>query len=67
MYGAGKGFEKGLEFLQKSKIKHPIAASAILLGSAALGGFTGNLAVGGVQRTGREALLDSFYNTPPRS
>ena len=65
MYGAGKGFEKGLEFLQKSKIKHPLAASAILLGSAALGGFTGNLAVGGVQRTGREALLDSFYNTPP--
>ena len=65
MYGAGKGFEKGLEFLQKSKIKNPIAASAILLGSAALGGFTGNLAVGGVQRTGREALLDSFYNTPP--
>jgi len=65
MYGAGKGFEKGLEFLQKSKIKHPIAASTILLGSAALGGFTGNLAVGGVQRTGREALLDSFYNTPP--
>jgi hypothetical protein len=65
MYGAGKGFEKGLEFLQKSKIKNPVAASAILLGSAALGGFTGNLAVGGVQRTGREALLDSFYNTPP--
>jgi len=65
MYGAGKGFEKGLEFLQKSKIKNPIAASVILLGSAALGGFTGNLAVGGVQRTGREALLDSFYNTPP--
>jgi hypothetical protein len=65
MYGAGKGFEKGLEFLKKSKIKHPIAASTILLGSAALGGFTGNLAVGGVQRTGREALLDSFYNTPP--
>jgi hypothetical protein len=65
MYGAGKGFEKGLEFLQKSKIKHPIAASTILLGSAALGGFTGNLVVGGVQRTGREALLDSFYNTPP--
>ena len=65
MYGAGKGFEKGLEFLQKSKIKNPVAASVILLGSAALGGFTGNLAVGGVQRTGREALLDSFYNTPP--
>jgi hypothetical protein len=65
MYGAGKGFEKGLEFLQKSKIKNPVAASAILLGSAALGGFTGNLAVGGVQRTGREALLDYFYNTPP--
>lgn len=65
MYGAGKGFEKGLEFLQKSKIKHPLAASAIVLGSAAFGGFTGNLAVGGVQRTGREALLDSFYNTPP--
>jgi hypothetical protein len=65
MYGAGKGFEKGLEFLQKSKIKNPVAASTILLGSAALGGFTGNLAVGGVQRTGREALLDSFYNTPP--
>ena len=65
MYGAGKGFEKGLEFLQKSKIKNPVAASTILLGSAALGGFTGNLVVGGVQRTGREALLDSFYNTPP--
>jgi hypothetical protein len=65
MYGAGKGFEKGLEFLQKSKIKNPVAASTILLGSAALGGFTGNLAVGGVQRTGREALLDYFYNTPP--
>ena len=65
MYGAGKGFEKGLKIAQASPAKHPLAQAAIVLGSTALGGFGGNLVVGGVARGGREAMLDAFYNTPP--
>ena len=63
--GAGKGFAKGVQLAAKSPVKHPLAQAAIILGSTAAGGFAGNLVVGGLARTGRKALLDSFYNTPP--
>jgi hypothetical protein len=63
--GAGKGFAKGVQLAAKSPVKHPLAQAAIILGSTAAGGFGGNLVVGGLARTGRKALLDSFYNTPP--
>jgi hypothetical protein len=63
--GAGKGFAKGVQLAAKSPVKHPLAQAAIILGSTAAGGFTGNIVVGGLARTGRKALLDSFYNTPP--
>jgi hypothetical protein len=65
MYGAGKGFQKGLEIAQRSPAKHPLAQAAIVLGSTALGGFGGNLVVGGAARLPREALIDQFYNLPP--
>jgi len=65
MYGAGKGFQKGLELAMRSPVKHPLAQAAIVLGSTALGGFGGNLVVGGAARLPREALIDQFYNLPP--
>ena len=65
MYGAGKGFEKGLDLVKKLPKMHPLAQAGIVLTSAAIGGFGGNLVVGGAARGGREALLDTFYNTPP--
>jgi len=63
--GAGKGFAEGVLLAAKSPVRHPLALAAIILGSTAVGGFAGNLVVGGAARTGRQALLDSFYNTPP--
>lgn len=65
MYGAGKGFEKGLELVTRSPVKHPLAQAAIVLGSTAFGGFAGNLLVGGAARLPREAMIDQFYNLPP--
>jgi len=62
--GAGKGFAKGVELATKFPVKNPLVQAGIILGTTAAGGFTGNLVVGGAARTGREALLDSFYNTP---
>tara|TARA_A100000171_G_C2139621_1_gene153765 strand:- start:4260 stop:6554 length:2295 start_codon:yes stop_codon:yes gene_type:complete len=63
--GAKEGFKRGLQIAQKSPVKHPAASTAIVLGSAALGGFGGNLVVGGGARGGRELLIDQFYNLPP--
>lgn len=63
--GAEKGFKAGLAAAQKSPVKHPLALSAIVLGSTAAGGVGGNLLVGGAARTGRMALIDQFYNLPP--
>ncbi len=63
--GATKGFEIGLKAAQASPVKHPLAQAAIVLGSTAIGGFGGNVIVGGVARTGRELTIDQFYNLPP--
>ena len=65
MIGAKKGFQKGLEYAKKSRVKNPYALAGIVLGSTALGGFGGTLAVGGATRTARGLLADQFYNLPP--
>tara|TARA_R100001082_G_scaffold5333_1_gene3708 strand:- start:344 stop:2611 length:2268 start_codon:yes stop_codon:yes gene_type:complete len=63
MAGAGAGFKKGLDI--SKNIKHPLAKLVVTLGTTAIGGFGGNFVVGGVARSGREALIDMFYNLPP--
>jgi hypothetical protein len=63
MVGAGVGFKKGVEL--SKNVTNPYAKTAIILGSAAVGGFGGNFIVGGVARGGREKLIDMFYNLPP--
>jgi len=65
MYGAAKGFEKGVKLAKVLPIKHPLAVAAVILGSTAVGGFGGNLIFGGAQRAGREALIDTFHNASP--
>jgi hypothetical protein len=65
MIGAKKGFQKGLEYAKKSGVKNPYALAGIVLGSTAIGGFGGTLAVGGAARTARGLLADQFYNLPP--
>ena len=61
--GAGRGFKKGVD-LSKG-VTHPYAKAAIILGSAAVGGFAGNYIAGGGAREGRLHLIDMFYNLPP--
>ena len=65
MAGAAAGFKKGLDLADKYKIRHPLAKIALSLTSAGIGGFGGNLLIGGAQRTGRAAMIDMFYNLPP--
>lgn len=65
MMGAKRGFEAGANLVRSSGIRNPYAAGAIMLGSAAAGGFGGTSAVGGVARGGRELMIDQFYNLPP--
>jgi hypothetical protein len=61
--GATAGFKKGLDL--SKNIKNPLAKMAVTLGTTAIGGFGGNFLIGGVARTGREAMIDMFYNLPP--
>ena len=63
MAGASAGFKKGVEL--SKRITHPAAKAAIILGSAAIGGFGGNYIAGGVARGGRLKLIDMFHNLPP--
>jgi hypothetical protein len=63
--GATMGFKKGLDLASKLPIKNPVAQFGVVLGSTALGGFAGNIAVGGAARGGRELMIDQFYNMPP--
>ena len=63
MAGASYGFKKGVE--KSANIKNPYAKLATILSMTAAGGFGGNLLIGGAARTGREALIDMFYNLPP--
>lgn len=63
--GAKWGFGKGLEIASKSPVKHPAVSAAIILGSAGLGGFGGNILSGTVARGSRELMIDQFYNLPP--
>jgi len=65
MMGAKRGFEAGANLVRSSGIKNPWAAGAIMLGSAAAGGFGGTAAAGGLARGGRELMIDQFYNLPP--
>jgi len=65
MAGATKGFNTGAELARRMGIKNPWAISAITLASAALGGFGGTAAAGGLARGGRELMIDQFYNLPP--
>ena len=65
MAGAKIGFERSRDLVVRSGIKHPFAATAVIMGGTALGGGLGNLLVGGTARTGRELLIDQFYNLPP--
>lgn len=63
--GAKRGFQRGLTQAVTSPAKHPLAQLGIVLGNTAMGGFAGNLVVGGVARGGRELMIDQFYNMPP--
>ena len=63
MAGASLGFKKGVE--KSANIKNPYAKLATILAMTAAGGFGGNFVIGGAARTGREALIDMFYNLPP--
>tara|TARA_R100000234_G_scaffold114273_1_gene89311 strand:- start:284 stop:2545 length:2262 start_codon:yes stop_codon:yes gene_type:complete len=63
MAGASYGFKKGVE--KAANIKNRYAKLATILGMTAAGGFGGNFLIGGAARTGREALIDMFYNLPP--
>jgi hypothetical protein len=68
MKGAQIGFKRGLDIISKSPLpitKNPFVAGAILIGSTAIGGFTGNYIIGGVARAAREAAIDQFYTLPP--
>lgn len=65
MAGATAGFKAGANLGVRFGIRHPAALAALSLGGAAIGGFTGNFLIGGTARTGREALIDQFYNLPP--
>lgn len=63
--GAKRGFQRGLTQAVTSPAKHPLAQLGIVLGNTAMGGFAGNVVVGGVARGGRELMIDQFYNMPP--
>ncbi len=63
--GAKRGFQRGLTQAVASPAKHPLAQLGIVLGNTAMGGFAGNVVVGGVARGGRELMIDQFYNMPP--
>ncbi len=63
--GAKRGFKRGLTRAVTSPAKHPLAQLGIVLGNTAMGGFAGNLVVGTVARSGRELMIDQFYNMPP--
>jgi len=65
MTGAKIGFERSRDAVIRLGIRHPFAATAVIMGGTALGGGLGNLLVGGTARTGRELLIDQFYNLPP--
>jgi len=71
MAGARFGFKKGLvdlatgaNPLAKGAQKNPYAAGAYLLGTTAIGGFSGNVAAGAVPRTAREIAINQFYSLP---
>lgn len=63
MAGATVGFKKGVDWTKN--IKHPLAKTAGILLSTGLGAAGSNFIIGGVARTGREAMIDMFYNLPP--
>ncbi len=63
MAGAAAGYKKGVDWTKN--IKNPIVKTIGILGTTAIGGFGGNFLLGGVARTGREAMIDMFYNLPP--
>ena len=63
--GSKRGFQKGLDLATKLPIKHPAAQFGVVLASTGVGGFLGNLVVGGVPRAGRELMIDQFHNLPP--
>jgi len=65
MAGAKMGFERSRDAVIRLGIKNPFAATAMIMGGTAIGGGLGNLLVGGTARTGRELLIDQFYNLPP--
>ena len=65
IYGAGKGFEKGTQLVRSLGIKHPLASTAIILGSTGFGGAIGTFTAGAVPRGARLLSTEMFYNVPP--
>jgi hypothetical protein len=65
--GAGKGFAKGVQLAAKSPVKHPLAQAAIILGSTAAGGFTGNLLSAGLQEPAEKLCWILFTTHPQKS
>jgi len=63
--GAKRGFQRGLKQVAVSPVRHPLAQLGIVLGNTAVGGFAGNLVIGGLARGSRELMIDQFYNMPP--
>ena len=63
--GAKGGFKVGVDIAARVPVKHPAVSAGIILGSTAAGGAGLNFLVGGATRTGREVLIDQFYNLPP--
>ena len=63
MAGAARGFRTGQQL--STAVAHPLGKAAIILGSTALGGFSGNFAAGAVPRVGRELMIENFYNATP--
>ena len=61
--GAKRGFQTGLRLSQA--VPHPLAKTAIILGSTGVGGFAGNFIVGGVERLGAQAIINGFYSEGP--
>ena len=65
MAGAKKGFELSRDAVVRKGIRNPFAATALILAGTGIGGALGTFTVGGLGRSGREVLIDQFYNVPP--
>jgi hypothetical protein len=66
--GMKLGLNQGLKLVANPALpftKNPYVAGAVILGSTAIGGFSGNVLTGGAARASREALISQFYNVPP--